>query len=563
MTYDASSAAPSGWFADPTGRRELRYWDGTTWTEHVVDAGVQTVDPLVPAVTDERAASPEPTPEPTPDATREPTPEAAGETQLPMSRRAMRESEQRSEASPVAAPASAASVAAPAVHPPATELSILPNAPSPRQYEPAAGSPGAQAPLPKVPMFGARKFAEQLVTENARLAALIDKHGLQGVDELDQTTKRIEAQAEAARVALAAAHRQVIEANAERDSVAAQVLNLRTVTSIQEFGLYDYENPAEHSVALGTELEALRAEIKQTVQRGHATQATQNFTFNNSAAKGRKFVNDMSKLMLRSYNAEAENCVKAVRAGNLQTAQKRLTTAVTQVERLGGMIDLQITSGYHRLRLKELELTNRHLQAVQHEKELERAHREELREAKKAEQELAREKERLEKERSHYANALAALEAKGDLEGAERLREKLADVDRAITDVDYRAANIRAGYVYVISNVGSFGPEVVKIGLTRRLEPMDRVNELGDASVPFRFDVHALFFADDAVGVESMLHQYFSAQRINKVNLRREYFRVTPAQVLEALKQHEVEVLEYTVEPVAEEFRSSTLAPAG
>jgi hypothetical protein len=265
----------------------------------------------------------------------------------------------------------------------------------------------------------------------------------------------------------------------------------------------------------------------------------------------------MSKLLLRAYNAEAENCVKTVKAGNLEAARKRLSTVVTQVERLGTMIDLRITGAYHRLRLKELELTSRHFQALQVEKELERARREELREQRKAEQELAREKERLQKERSHYANALAALLAKGDAEGADRLRAKLADVEHAIENVDYRAANIRAGYVYVISNVGAFGPNVVKIGLTRRLEPMDRVNELGDASVPFRFDVHALFFADDAVSIEAELHAHFSADRINKVNLRREYFRATPEQVLAALQEHNVEVLEYTVEPAAPEYRSS------
>jgi hypothetical protein len=87
------------------------------------------------------------------------------------------------------------------------------------------------------------------------------------------------------------------------------------------------------------------------------------------------------------------------------------------------------------------------------------------------------------------------------------VREQLGDVERAIEDVDYRAANVRAGYVYVISNIGSFGEDMVKIGMTRRLDPLDRVRELGDVSVPFRYDVHALFFADDAVGIEAKLHE--------------------------------------------------------
>ena len=123
------------------------------------------------------------------------------------------------------------------------------------------------------------------------------------------------------------------------------------------------------------------------------------------------------------------------------------------------------------------------------------------------EQEIEREQARLEKERQHYLNALAALEANGDTEGADRMRAQLDDVDKAIEDVDYRAANVRAGYVYVISNVGAFGERMVKVGMTRRLEPMDRIRELSDASVPFNFDVHALFFSEDAVGIEAEMHR--------------------------------------------------------
>jgi hypothetical protein len=98
-----------------------------------------------------------------------------------------------------------------------------------------------------------------------------------------------------------------------------------------------------------------------------------------------------------------------------------------------------------------------------------------------------------------------------------------------------RAANIRAGYVYVISNRGAFGPNVVKIGLTRRLEPMERIDELGSASVPFPFDVHALFFADDAVTLENELHKAFAARRLNHVNQRREFFFATPDEVRDLL----------------------------
>ncbi|MBB5741901.1 hypothetical protein HD600_000398 [Microbacterium ginsengiterrae] len=408
-----------------------------------------------------------------------------------------------------------------------------------------------------IPLVGARKHAEKLRGEVARLQGLIDQYGLQEVAVLDDLKRHLGQEVDEVRGRVAAAAAELTSRRADIVAAEASLLDLRGAVEVQEFGLYDYEHPAEDSVALGAQLEALRADIKTAIRTGRATRATNNFTFNNSSAKGAKFVRDMSKLMLRSYNAEAENCVKAVRAGNLPTAQKRLTTAVEQIARLGTMIDLSITPYFHQLRLRELELANRHLRAVQAEKEAERAHREELREQRKSEKELAAEKARLEKERGHYANTIAALEANGDREGAERMRARLADVEHAIENVDYRAANIRAGYVYVISNIGSFGPDVVKIGLTRRLEPMDRVNELGDASVPFRFDVHALFFADDAVSIEAMLHKHFADRRINQVNLRREYFRATPTEVRDVLKAHAVELLDFKLDPVAEEYKAT------
>jgi Meiotically up-regulated gene 113 len=111
------------------------------------------------------------------------------------------------------------------------------------------------------------------------------------------------------------------------------------------------------------------------------------------------------------------------------------------------------------------------------------------------------------------------------------VREQLSEAERAMDTMDYRAANIRAGYVYVISNIGSFGANLVKIGMTRRLDPMDRIRELSDASVPFNFDVHALFFSRDAVGIETAMHERLENQRVNIVNQRREFFRATPLEV--------------------------------
>ena len=207
--------------------------------------------------------------------------------------------------------------------------------------------------------------------------------------------------------------------------------------------------------------------------------------------------------MLRAYNAEADNLVRALKPYKLQSACDRLNKVVATIEKLGKTVHIRITPEYHVVRLRELTLTADYLEKVAREKELEREEKARLREERKAQEEIERERSRLEKERQHYLNALDKLAESGDTDAIERLRSELAEIDAAIEHVDYRAANIRAGYVYVISNIGAFGPDVVKIGMTRRLEPMDRVRELGDASVPFKFDVHALQFSKDAVGIES------------------------------------------------------------
>lgn len=350
---------------------------------------------------------------------------------------------------------------------------------------------------------------------------------------------------------------EVRGASEELSELRRQVLDVRNAIDVQEFGLYDFEHPAEVSARLGADLSAVRVDIRNCVVAKRATSAVSNFTFNNSAAKGRQFVNEMSKMMLAAYNAEAENAIKTVKAGGLTTAKARLEKAAERVAKNGQMISLHITPEYHRLRVRELELAARHMAALQAEKEAERAHREELREAKRAEEELRREREKLDKEREHYANALAALIARGDDSGAAELRARLDEIDKSIADVDYRTANVRAGYVYVISNLGSMGDRVVKIGMTRRLDPMDRIRELSDASVPFNFDVHALFFSEDAYGVEAMLHRHFADHRVNRINLRREFFYATPAEVLEALREHNVAVVEYRTEAAADEFRAS------
>jgi hypothetical protein len=324
---------------------------------------------------------------------------------------------------------------------------------------------------------------------------------------------------------------------------------------LQDVGIYRYHHPLENAVAYRERLDELAGRIADLVRTGGAIEKSNLFTFDNSLAKGRKMTTDLAKLMLRAYNAEADNSIRSLRLGNVVTAKKRLEASRDAIAKLGKMMEMRISDAFHALRLEEIELTADFLMKKQEEREEAREERERLREEAKVAAELAAERARLDKERNHLVNALAALQAGGAADP--KLEAKLAEIDDAIAQNDYRAANVRAGYVYVISNRGAFGDHVVKIGLTRRLEPFDMVQELGDASVPFRFDVHALFFSEDAVTLEAELHEHFAGRRVNFVNARREFFFATPAEVQQVLAAKVGNLLEFTEHAESTEYLQS------
>ncbi len=334
-----------------------------------------------------------------------------------------------------------------------------------------------------------------------------------------------------------------------------EVIDLNDERILQNVGIYRYHHPLENTVAYRERLDALSARIVEVVKDGSAIEKSNMFTFDGSLAKGRSMTNDLAKLMLRAYNAEAENVVRTLRPGNVVIAVKRLGAARAAIAKLGKMMEMRISDHFHALRIEEIELTADFLIKKEEEREAARAERERLREERKVEQELAAARERLTKERSHLVTVIEKLKAGGSSDA--ELERKLAEVDNAIAQNDYRAANIRAGYVYVISNRGAFGERVVKIGLTRRLDPLDRINELGDASVPFRYDVHAIYFSEDAVRLESELHEHFASRRMNWVNNRREFFFATPGQVRSVLAEKLGNLLEFAESAESTEYLQS------
>ena len=258
---------------------------------------------------------------------------------------------------------------------------------------------------------------------------------------------------------------------AELATLSERAIDLRDMAGLQETGLYNYEHPAENSVALKADLDSVQEAIKAAVKDKTAVSFNPNsFTFNNSTTEGAKFVKDFATLMLRAYNAEAENSVKSMRAGNLDSAIKRLTSARDTISKLGDRMSIRVSDRYHQLRIQELDIASRYYAAVEAKKEAEREERARLREEAAVLKEAQAKLAKLEKERAHYANALQQMAQQPGADTAE-LQAQLAAIDSAIAGTNERVANTRAGYVYVISNIGAFGERVVKIGMTRREEP--------------------------------------------------------------------------------------------
>ncbi|MFD4461743.1 DUF4041 domain-containing protein [Nocardia sp. NPDC058480] len=394
---------------------------------------------------------------------------------------------------------------------------------------PAAPNPGASTA--KVPLFGARALAKRqsaeladAIAENQRLRAQLTALGGLETAQLQQLRDQLAT--------------QVTDDQAMLDALRAEVISTRDEQVLQEIGIYEYRHPLSDSMAYRTALELLQGEIKAMARRdGGAIEASTTWTVNGSVTEGRKMVREYSKLMLRAYNAEADNLVRSLKPYKLTSALTRLNKIATTIERLGKTMQLRVSVHYHSLRCRELEMTADYLEFLARQKEHEREERDRLREERRAHTELSRERERLEKEQRRYRESLAALEAIGKARSADadQLRGLLAKLESDIATIQDRADNYRAGFVYVLSNIGAF-KDMVMIGLTRRFDPEDRIRELGNTSVPFKYDMHTMFYDKDAVGIRDQLHQRLADRRVNLVNQRREFFYATPAEVREHLQ---------------------------
>jgi hypothetical protein len=349
-----------------------------------------------------------------------------------------------------------------------------------------------------------------------------------------------------------------------------EIIQLDEEILLQSFGFYKMRYDLASSTLYKARLDKLRKSQAAMIKQEKAVYGTISMTMNNSEAEGRKLVKDYVKLILRSFNNECDASISGVKFTNIKSIEKKILKAYETLNNLGSRMSIIISHEYLELKLQELYLCYEYAVKKQEEKEEQQLIRQQMREEAKILKQIEERKAKFEKEEKHFNKARQDLinklkiaqseaERQSIIVEKEKIEEKLVEVSNSIEAVHLHEQNTRAGYVYVISNIGSFGDNVYKIGMTRRLDPQERVDELGGTSVPFRFDVHAMIFSEDAPKLENALHQAFDSRRVNMVNKRREFFHVTLDEIEYVVKHNFNKPVEFTLLAEAEQYRESLI----
>lgn len=350
-----------------------------------------------------------------------------------------------------------------------------------------------------------------------------------------------------------------------------QLIVLERELLLQDFGLYDPVYDFATSEEYKANLDLIRKDQKKMISDNTAVSFFENWTVNGSLTKGRKMTKDNIKQILRAFNRECDYIISKVTFNNIENSRKNIEKIFKDLNKMNETNLIAIKPDYLSLKIKELLLAHEYQLKIQIEKEEKKRQEALIREQKRVEKEIEAKRQDIKKEKAHYEKALANVQKelensslseshrKALLEKESELSFELSQIMKDLEDLDYRQENQRAGYVYIISNIGSFGENVYKIGMSRRLNPQERIDELSSASVPFPFDVHAMIFSSNARGLEAALHRTFEDRKVNLVNRYKEFFYVTLDEIEEAVKKNFDRSVSFTYIPDAEEFRKTKI----
>ncbi|MGO9269780.1 MAG: DUF4041 domain-containing protein [Terriglobia bacterium] len=403
-----------------------------------------------------------------------------------------------------------------------------------------------------------------------RYSRIIDLEGelTAAKDKLDQTKRdrqRFDSENEERRAKLNQEYEQALATyNALKKEISLLEENLEDIS----FGLYkphfSFQTSAEYKAAL----EDLRNKEREFVRAGRAAICPQTWVVGDSQKEGARMVKLYEKVLLRAFNGECDAALANVSWNNVTRMEERVEKSFDAVNKLGDVVKVSITREFLKLKLDEIRLAYEYEDKRRQEREEQRRIREQIREEEKAQQEIEKAREEAEAEEARFQRALEkAREEAAKATGAQlqKLTEQISSFESKLDEARQKKekaksraeSGLKSGFVYVISNIGSFGEGIYKIGMTRRLDPEERILELGGASVPFPFDVHATLWSDNAPELENALHQLFEERRLNLVNARREFYRnVQIAEVEEFVKRKGLSA-QFIEQPEAREYRET------
>ncbi|HBO42645.1 MAG TPA: DUF4041 domain-containing protein [Planctomycetaceae bacterium] len=364
-----------------------------------------------------------------------------------------------------------------------------------------------------------------------------------GIFDVDAEINRLEKQANDQKIEIEILRSDYREKRMIYDQLIKEVAIFDEKLAFSEMGVYephfDFSDSEAYKAAIGN----IRELQKQLISKGGAVICTIEWSVDGSKSKGKTMTARNIRLALRAFNNECDAAIANARWNNVNAMEKRIIHAQEQIDKLNASNKIYITQEYLRSKLQELYVTHEYREKLKEERE-ERAEAARL---AREEQKLLHDMEKACEEEEHYEKLLAKARSEAakiagpQLEAftqqIKTLESDLAEAHARFARAQAMAEKTRSGYVYIISNIGSFGSDVIKIGLTRRLDPVDRVRELGDASVPFAFDTHAIIYSEDAPALERALHNEFEEVRVNARNYRKEFFRASLDDVEKAVKR--------------------------
>lgn len=341
-------------------------------------------------------------------------------------------------------------------------------------------------------------------------------------------------------------------------ALQAEVDLLSEKTLVELTSIEPYAALSSHEIK--NKLALLKTEEDELVKSGKALLITTNGFIQKRILDSRK------KQILRCFHAESSMHIGSITAKNVDTIRARLQRSFQTINTLFSANGVQISQGLLALKLEELSLVYAYMLKIEDEKE--KIIQAQLREEERVRREMEEEKKKIEKEIRQFSAEVKKLmdymqksssdaEKQLYIDKINELEEKLKALNADKEHVLEREQNTRAGFVYIISNIGSFGENIYKIGMTRRLEPMDRISELSSASVPFPFDIHAMIFSEDAPALETLLHRHFADRQVNKVNARKEFFKVDLEEIKQLVLTHHNATVHFVDVPEAAEYRET------